>query len=252
MTAHSMGPRSHKRKRSNSQPPVVRTVPVRPRLNRSYITNQGPHQSGNLSVFPENYKFKARWAVNSTLSSAAGIDVFGTDKVFNLNSIYEPESGNTNHAVLGWTELANIYRRYRVTGVKYELVVYDPNVETMAVGIWVQPPENTFNMAGQTVQTMAEKGNMNIRFIANTGQQVIRHTKFHRLNNICNVRKTVLFNNETYSALMTANPAKVPTLKLASANTTSGTVQSLRYKLIVTYYGIAFERKALAISDPTP
>lgn len=242
--------------------PRTKAPPRIRRYRRAFVakrnlTSLGNNISRNISVFPESYNFKGRYVTNTGLSTNTGGTTaqsrFGDQLQFHPNGIYRPQFGITNHAMLGWTELKALYRKYKVRGVKIKVTFNNPTADGLVAAIWIQAPDALNSITSKTVPQLAEKQDVFFKYLNNTGSQVAQFTRYIPMHKLCNISKLQLMANvEDYSANMTANPIKYPTIKIALAATELGTTERLcNVNVEMTYYGTAYERVMMSMSDPS-
>lgn len=250
MAAHNFK-RSGKAK--SKAPAYPTSKPAKSGYKKSLTTVYNSNITSKVSVFPDVYRFKGRFVANSGLNSATTQSVFGSQNQFNLNNIKFPQSGITNHAMLGWTELKNMYRKYKIHGVKINLTINNPTVDGLIVGIWLQAPDATNDITGKVVDQLAEKNDVILKYLNNSGSQVVKYSKYFPIYKLSQISKIAfLANVEDFTSLCTAaGPTKTPTIKIALANTANTSQEAVNYNMELTFYGTCYEKIMTSLSDPT-
>ena len=85
----------------------------------------------------------ANSGIDTHVSGTTTQSVFGSQQEFALNGIFRPQFGITNHAMLGWSELNALYRKYKIRGIGVKLTMNNVNADGGCVGIWFQAPGST-------------------------------------------------------------------------------------------------------------
>lgn len=237
-------------------PPKAKTN--KSRRKRNYNRKRNTTRRGNItksylnilndySVFPASYPFKGEWVDTNAVGSAAEQYVTGaTVRTYNLNSIFEPLSGNLTHAMLGKDELNILYRSYKVYGVEIDVLFTNPEADGMACVIYLQNPEQTYSAAGKTVSKLEEKGGCEVLYLNNTGSQKAHWKKFFPMYKLCSVSKTEHESNtEDFHGDMTGNPVKMPKMHIAIANLTDNTSKVCSFIVRLKFYGKAYEKRTI-------
>lgn len=220
-------------------------------IRRGNITSSYLNVTRDFSVFPASYPFKGEWVDTNAVGSAAQQGYTGaTIRTYNLNSIYEPLSGNLTHAMLGKDELAALYRSYKVHGVKVDILFSNPEADGMACIMYLQNPEQTYTVVTKEVYKLEEKGGCDVIYLNNTGSQKKRIVKYLPMYKLCGVTKLQHESNtEDYHGDITGNPAKMPKLHIAVANMSDATSKICQFTVRLTFYGKAYEKRTLTSSD---
>lgn len=218
---------------------------------RGNITSSYLNILNDYSVFPASYPFKGQWVDTNAVGSAAEQYVTGaTVRTYNLNSIFEPLSGNLIHAMLGKDELAILYRSYKVYGVEVDVTFTNPEADGMACVLYFQNPEQTYTVVSKTVAKLEEKGGCEVKYLNNTGSQKAHFKKYFPMYKLCSVTKTEHESNtEDFHGDMTGNPVKMPKLHIGVANLTDNVSRVCSFIVRLTFYGKAYEKRTLIQSD---
>lgn len=155
----------------------------------------------------------------------------GTEIVFNLNSIFAPRTSG-GHQPYGRDQLAALYQRYKVHHVKVEITLLPQLVTTSvrALAMSLQTPEGGLSTTGLDVGFFDEKPGSEVFWQDSRTRHIVREIPIHTL---CSVNQDEFnANTEDFAALVSASPAKIPTLHLSAASTdANGTYTYFTIKL---------------------
>lgn len=220
-------------------------------IRRGNLTSSYLNPTSDFSVFATQYPFKGEWVDTNGVGSAAAVGQVGsTIRTYNLNSIREPLSGNLTHAMLGKDELSELYRSYKVHGVKIDITFYDPATDGMACVMYLQNPEQTYSIVTKEIYKLEEKGGCDVIYLNNSGSQKKRIVKYLPMYKLCGVTKLQHESNtEDFHGDMGGNPAKMPKLHIGVANMAGNTSETCNFVVRLTFYGKAYEKRTLTASD---
>jgi hypothetical protein len=174
----------------------------------------------------------------------------GTENSMRLNSCFDPDATGGTHQPYGYDQMTAIYNRYVVHKVEAELVIQNTSGnQAMALGFIVRPSNGSLSISGLSITDVWEKSQCDVLFPWPTGQTVR-----HKINvNIWDVegmtKAQLLANVEEYSALMSANPVRIPTLAFAVANTSSNSQITIQTYVRFVYHVELFDRITLPASN---
>lgn len=222
------------------------------RKNRK-ILDQGGKAKGPFKAYMQNDPFrpwyKAGMRYTQTVAFTAGaVGVFGSEQIFRLNSLFDPDYSGVGHQPYGMAEMTNLYRSYKVNGVKMEFEIYDPSADGCIIGMTVQPPGGAATITGKTVDTIKEQPMSLTRNISDSGPQRVGVKQYFPMHSLIGVSPIQFKANlDRYSAVCTANPTDSPLLRVAIANKqTAGATVYVRVSF--TYYSQFYDRKTKAQS----
>lgn len=177
-----------------------------------------------------------------TLSvGAAG--VLGTERVFNLNSIHQPESG-AGHQPYGHDQLALLYKQYKVLGVKIDLVFSDPTDDSVACVARLVPPNVVAGLTGNNPTYMAEAPFTIMKMLNDSGSQKTYFSQYVPMSRVLGITPLQFKTHvgTPYSALFGTNPTDLPTLRVAAASVRSIDTSTVILRVRLTYYTMCYER----------
>ncbi len=198
--------------------------------------------------FPQVMNVSLRYGQLVTLTAGVA-GVYGTEQVFRLNSLYDPDLTGTGHQPYGFDTLSSIYFHYKVTAVTVSMIFSDPSADGVQIAANFQSPGTTFTVTGESPNTAMEKPGMMIRNLNNTGSQKVTFTQRFPMHILCNVTKTQfeadLLN---YESAVTTNPSLVPYLRIAIAALDGASVPTVRCQTDIIYHTQFRLRTVLAVS----
>lgn len=181
----------------------------------------------------------------STLAGTTTQDQFGDEWVFRLNSIFAPQftAGAGANRVLGYTQVAALYKRYKVVGVVVDIEVYDPDQDGMVVGIGYQPGNATQQLAGVLIDDIDAKQGYYVASFSNTGSQKKHFKKFIPMYRLLGLTKAQ-FAADTflYSSDIGSSPNQVPFLRIAVASTANATNSFARAIIRIEYHTRLYDK----------
>jgi hypothetical protein len=181
-----------------------------------------------------------------TLTSGA-VGTFGTERVYRLNSLYDPDFTGAGHQPYAYDQLSAIYAKYKVHAVTIDLTITDPIVDANIVAVSAQGPNQTAVLTGALWGTLGERPDTWVRPINAGGGQVMNMKKTFPMHVLMALTKSQFAADiDTTSAAISANPSATPWLRLAVANLTAASTV-IAY-LRITYHAEMYERTVLSQS----
>jgi hypothetical protein len=186
--------------------------------------------------FPLIYPCSLRYGQAFTLTAGAA-GVFGTEQVFRLNSLYDPDLTGTGHQPYGFDTLATLYFHYKVHAVTVSLRFSDPSADGIICGANFQNPGVTTTVTGVSPDVVMERPGMMIRDINNTGSQVVNFTQTFQMWQLCNVTKQQ-FDADTsqFESAYNTNPALTPYVRIAIAALDQSSTPTVRVQCDLAFH----------------
>lgn len=158
------------------------------------VRNNGPF------AFPDRYDCVLKYCTNSSTSAVPS----WSDNVWNVNSLYDPDSSGTGHQPRFFDQLAAIYGRYRVVRAHFHLTLR----QRAAHGIMANLiPANTSALFTSALsQELTRAGETRITS-SNAPPLLIRKTILP--NAIAGVSLETYLADDRFAAQVTASPAEV-------------------------------------------
>jgi hypothetical protein len=179
---------------------------------------------------------------------------FGTELSFKLNSIYDPYDGTTgtlNTTAYGQAQMAGLYHRYKVNGVKLEVQFFDPSHDGIVCGILLNNPSNLAEaLGGKDCGQLAKMPMSWSSSISNTGSQKMYFKQYWPMNVVFNMTKGQYLNDiDNTTSATNGSPATLAKALLAIADANfSNAERSINFTIKITYYTYFYQRKQYAIN----
>lgn len=229
-------PKPPSQKRTGSSRPFKSSHPSgKPRRRQNgersvFADTSAPYGLGTLG-FPKFFRGGAvpprkmvvlPYSSNKTLT-AGSASTFGSEYIFRLNSIYDPDYSGTGDYPNGYTAWSNFYADYRVHRVAIDLTFTDPSADGMAVGALLQYSNATSGLAGSSIQTADSQQKADVRPLNNTGSQQVRISRVMNIWDLDGNTRLQWLANPGYQAVFGQNPTLSPYIRIAAACFTSAT-----------------------------
>ncbi len=167
--------------------------------------------------FQPGQAFDFTYAEKVTLGNGA-VGTFGTESVWRLNSLYDPNFTGTGHQPYGYDQCAVVYNRYKVHAATVELIFTNPT-DDMFVSAMVNSPNDTVGLTSTLPGQAMERPNVELQTLANAGTRMTRITRRFNLANVIGCSQSQFDADiQDYTGLIGANPAKVVFLRIAMAD----------------------------------
>jgi hypothetical protein len=198
--------------------------------------------------FPIRMVTKLRYGQLFTETCGAS-GLFGTEQVFRLNSLFDPDLTGTGHQPYGFDTLATIYYRYKVHAVSITLRFSDPSADGIICAAHFQSPDTTATVTGSDPNVIMERSGVWTRNLNNTGSQVVTLQQHFPMHQLCNLTISQFKNNiEDYQALCTTSPARTPYVRIATAALDGSSTSTCRVEAIFDFHCEFFDRIVLSQS----
>lgn len=202
------------------------------------------------SPFPLSMLIKQAYSevLNLTVGTAG---LFGTEKVFSLNDMYDPDYTATGHQPYGRDTMATIYNRYKVYGCKVEIVFYGADTNSIATSVMLSNPSNfTSPLQGKTVNQVLECNQAQVKYLSSNGNQKQTFNTYVSMAKLFNISK-LQYKADTavYQATSAgSSPPILGVLRVAIADTDLGSTATCNCSVKLTYLCRWWDRKLLAQS----
>ncbi len=195
--------------------------------------------------FPPRAERVLIYSQEHTFSSAAVAFQLGAENVWNLNSLFDPDQTGGGHQPYGFDQMAAIYARYRVRAVTIDIRLCAVPGQVNAVAAIVTPSVNAFVLTGQALGIVDEQPQSHVEILNSTGWVTHIRRRF-AIDQIEGITSKQLENNiEEYGALVSANPARIPGLRVAVANMENGTMDNVRALVRLEFEAEFYDRLVL-------
>ncbi len=197
----------------------------------------------------------ARWRGRLTLvlvgfvgtNGTAGATValrFGDSVSFNLNSLYDTALTTSSRQPQYFATLSAFYKRYRVHSVHLDLLIQNNYDSPVMFGWRIEPPGGGSTIDNTNVEVgLSLPYTTGVPLSGKGGQSICRVQKNIDIAQICGLtRREFEANVEDYAALVTASPARSPTLEFALANMINTTSDVASYTATFSFDAELFDR----------
>lgn len=189
-----------------------------------------------------------RYASGLPLTTGAA-GVYGTEQVYRLNSLYDPDFTGAGHQPYGYDQMIALYTKYLVSGVKVEVILTDPSADGIVVGMMVQPSTSTYTITGHGVDQIKEKPMAITRVINSTGRQIQRIVQYIPLAKLEGLSRSQWHNSQDdYGAATSANPTLNCWFRIAVGSVRGNAGDTVVARIQLTYYSKFYDRIVLAQS----
>lgn len=236
--------KTYKRKAPARKPRVYK-----PKRKITKRRGGGPMRITNMhDPFPP-YKY-CKLHYTETFGLTGGTSgAFGTEVIYSLNNMYDPNYSGTGHQPYGRDTLAAIYAQYMVSAVKVKITFTNPSADGVVVGAQLQPVETTYALAGKFQDAVAESPFSWIRPINNTGNQVATVTQYTSLAKLSGLNR-LQWNTQLdqYGAAVGSSPSKQAWLRIAVGSDSGDTGVTIIGRVQFTFYTKWWQRITLSQS----
>lgn len=194
--------------------------------------------------FPSYYDCKMMFT--ESLSFTAGTaGVFAAPYVYSCNSVYDPRFTSGGRACYGYNQMAALYRRYLVKGVKVNIRFFDPDSSGMGGGILLQGSDSVGVMTGISPDIIDEQPTSWTCFIPDSGPQEKTFKQYIPVASVEGINRIQFESAQAdYIGLIgsTSYPVKQPTIQVSGCNwkaTASGVILATVH---LTYYVRWYDR----------
>lgn len=154
---------------------------------------------------------------------------------FRLNSLYDPNLTGSGHQCMYYDQLANIYNRYRVTGVKYRITFTNVNTPCR---VGVVPTNNDIPSDMDDLTVMPYNRHSIINAMTSGGKSSATLSGYVSLKKLLGESLA----DDRDQAITNASPVNVVPLNIMTeALDKSTTITTLNYIVELTYYATFFD-----------
>lgn len=242
--------RFSRKKRHYGRLPVKKPVYARTKASNARRVARGPFRRYvTTDPFPPVKYCKLHYSEAFTFTSGAA-GVLGTEQVMNLNSLYDPNALAGGHQPYGHDELNLLYKNYKVYGVKFTLIFSNPSADNMVCAARISPPNGPQSLTGQSGTQVAEQPMSVLKYINNSGRQIVTITQYFPMSTILGVTPLQFKSayNNSYTAAFGANPSAMPTLRISAGDANGVQGSTVSCQINMTFYTQCYERAPLAQS----
>jgi hypothetical protein len=196
--------------------------------------------------WPERMTPTLTFALTFALQTGVGPNVGGTEQIFDLNNLFNPDHTGSSHQPYGFDQLMVLYNRFIVKGIAIEAIIQTAaGTKNQAVVISVQPSNATLALTGTALQQMIEKTMDTVLYLDSTG--TVRREKFgfpiHVIEGITEAQYADELDD--YSGTDAASPAKTPYLRLSAYNLQDNTQPTVNVTVVLRFKAEFYQRNIL-------
>lgn len=213
------------------------------RTRRKVFTSS---MKSSSTPIPDRYFTKLRYTDIHGMSFTGGSGVPATQS-YRINSIFDPDLTGTGHQPLGHDEMATLYNRYRVYGMKYRITLSNQSTTDYAdICVSLRPNTTTYS----SIYTAMESAYNQKSIVGpETGSRNISIIKgYASVAKLRGISKRQLAIEEDYGALFGSNPGNIPLLTIFAQNQNSATSITVNARVDLVYYVCLYDRKLLVQS----
>lgn len=230
--------------RPRRSPPVV----VRARSHSDRVTSAvsnkpmthlqaGKKNTGSVVPAKESKVLRYAETFNFT-TGAAGI--FGATQTMRVNSLFDPNqtSALTGHQPYYYDQIQNLYSNYVVKKAKVKLIWTNTGgTAEICCAAAVNTNSTGLTLAGYSVDAVTEKQSAMTSTLSSTGTARVLVQKLNLpIHKFFGKDKFVITTDDTFSALVSANPINQVYLAMAIASYTGVTGQAATCQVVIDYY----------------
>lgn len=115
--------------------------------------------------------FKLKYSDAFNLASDATLTSYtGSQYVFRLNSLYDPDLTGTGHQPYGFDQYAALFNRYKVDKVTVDVIFTTPGGSyDMACLVAIRPPQNSTSLSNVFFASLSERPEVEFHHLPTTG-----------------------------------------------------------------------------------
>lgn len=195
-----------------------------------------------LSPFAPQMVTNSQFADLQSVSTSSTLDVFGTELIYALNSVFACGPGlSAGGNVYEYSILSLIYQRSKVVAVTMEIDFEFPllagaSTPGIMVGADLSVLGDTTPLQGQLVTVAAKKFNIVTKMLNNNGNQKVTIKKSFPIYKCLNVTKLEhLADNINFVATTNGLPNQIAYLRLAIANSINLSILNCNVRVRLNY-----------------
>lgn len=195
-----------------------------------------------ISPFPPTYNARLKYTQSNILTGGTA-GVMGTEQVFRLSSLYDPDFTGTGHQPYGFDQLAALYKKYMVSDVLVKVTFMNPGVNGVACAATIQSSQDALALTGYSPEAVGERSNVWIRPLNATGDQIVTFQQKVPLNVLEGLtRPQYLADTDNYGANVGSNPTLWTTLRVADGSFVNASASAVTVFVELTFDCRFFER----------
>jgi len=188
-----------------------------------------------VGSFPSRARIPLRYVAYYRINPGV---LTGTDTIFSLNSIFDPDVSGAGHQPREFDTWATLYAKYRVHSCTATLMARQRAAH--GLNVWMIPSNSSATFATANIPSelpRAVKVGM-----TGSSQPIVEKTEKFDCHAILGVTKAQYVANEGTAALVTADPAEAVYLHIWAQQPDATTVLDFEFELVLTYDCEFFDR----------
>lgn len=201
-------------------------------------------------AFPLSRMCTMQYCETFQLTAANATGLFGSEQVFNLNGLFDPDLTGSGHQPYQYDQMTAIYNAYRVFEVAWEIQFTNPLAQSMYGAVSVQSSLDPYQLASQNFGQAREKhGVWAAALNQAAGLNTTRCIGSAKIWELDGVPFHQWLADDQYAAAFTANPVQRPFLRMAVGDF-AAPVTGLGCRVIVnlTFKALFYKRHIAAQS----
>lgn len=185
---------------------------------------------------PSVHRTRLKYVQTVTLNTGTTPSLFGSERSFRLNSIFDPDVAVGGHQPYGFDQMAAFYNKYLVTRALVELTLTNPSADGLIFACQVRSPSGAFGVSGNDVDSVAERQGAMVKYINDSGAQVYT-LKFDLPNHEIMGLSPAQYAGQIdqTGALVSANPNLMNNIVFAISNQANSNNESLIVMVRISY-----------------
>lgn len=202
---------------------------------------------GSIGYMPRSMSTQHRYCEEISLTTDNTTGLTGSEYVFRLNSLFDPNETGAGHQPRGFDQMAEIYKRYCVWKVDVNVKVTGVSTASLYIGMRYSSNNNiTYSVGNLKYQNeLLEQENTAVidGFVGNQINLLGLH-----IADIQGAKRNSIFDDVLYSAAPTANPAAVCRFGVAVGSSDLTTGATAKVCVTFVYHTLWTERFQVAQS----
>lgn len=168
----------------------------------------------------------------------------GNEHLFKLNSLFDPDTTGTGHQPYWFDQLNNIYKAYRVMGVRARVTFFNPSTVTCWAGVGFKSSGDSYSATGVLPEYLKEKATWQVLPKIRADSDCVLDSGYVPIHQIEGISYDQWLGDTGYQALVNANPAKLPELIIIGGDWAApASTSTIRFCVDLTFHVKYFDRQ---------
>ncbi len=151
-------------------------------------------------AIPDRFRTRLVYAAGGEVSTAGAF----SDKIWNINSVFDPDQSGVGHQPRYFDQLAGLYNRYRVLAAHFDVSVRQR--ANHGIVVYIVPNNSTTGLTTSTIPAELRRSGV-ARITSSNQPPVVFRVKFDPAA-ITGVSKQQYLSDDRFQALTSANPSE--------------------------------------------